>query len=115
VASAKPPAQIMNVGAGEEISIAQLAVLVAEVVGYHGEIRWDRTKPDGMPRKLMDCGRMTTLGWTPRIGLREGLKDAYQWYVQHEAGRRGMASHQRSGVLLRFCLFSWFPPDGGEK
>ena len=80
---------IMNVGAGEEISIAQLAVLVAEVVGYHGEIRWDRTKPDGMPRKLMDCGRMTALGWNPRIALREGLKDAYQWYVQHEAGRRG--------------------------
>lgn len=73
---------IVNVGAGEEISIAELAALVAEVVGYQGEIHWDRTKPDGMPRKLMDCSRMTALGWTPRIPLREGLKDAYAWYRQ---------------------------------
>ena len=71
---------IMNVGAGEEISIADLETLVAEVVGYHGEIHWDRTKPDGMPRKLMECSRMTALGWTPRIPLPEGLVDAYGWY-----------------------------------
>jgi GDP-L-fucose synthase len=75
-------AQIMNVGAGQEISIGQLAILVAEVVGYRGDIHWDRTKPDGMPRKLMDGSRMTALGWTPRIPLREGLKDAYAWYRQ---------------------------------
>lgn len=82
-------AQIMNVGAGQEISIGQLATLVAEVVGYQGEIRWDRTKPDGMPRKLMDCGRMTALGWTPRIPLREGLKAAYEWYRQQVSATPG--------------------------
>ncbi len=73
---------IMNVGAGAEITIADLATLVAEVVGYRGDIQWDRAKPDGMPRKLMDCSRMTALGWTPRIPLRDGLKDAYAWYRQ---------------------------------
>ncbi len=73
-------AQIVNVGAGREISIGQLATMVAEVVGYRGVIHWDRTKPDGMRRKLMDCSRMTALGWTPKIPLREGLKDAYAWY-----------------------------------
>ncbi len=73
---------IMNVGAGVEITIAELAGMIAEVVGYQGEVHWDRSKPDGMPRKLMDCSRMTALGWTPRIPLREGLKDAYAWYRQ---------------------------------
>jgi GDP-L-fucose synthase len=75
-------AQIINVGAGQEISIGQLATVVAEIVGYRGNIHWDRTKPDGMPRKLMDGSRMTALGWTPRISLREGLKDAYAWFRQ---------------------------------
>lgn len=82
---------IVNVGAGVEISIADLAALVANVVGYHGEILWDRSKPDGMPRKLMDCSRMTALGWTPRIALRAGLKDAYQWYLEHDAVSRAEA------------------------
>jgi len=76
-------AEIVNVGAGEGISIGRLATLVAEVVGYRGDIHWDPTKPDGMPRKLMDCGRMKALGWTPRIPLREGLQDAHRWYQGH--------------------------------
>ncbi|MEZ4213182.1 MAG: GDP-L-fucose synthase [Nitrospira sp.] len=80
-------ARIMNVGAGQEISIGELAALVAEVVGYRGDIRWDRTKPDGMPRKLMDCSRMQVLGWSPRISLRQGLRDAYGWYQGHIVGR----------------------------
>ncbi|MCW5798224.1 MAG: GDP-L-fucose synthase [Nitrospira sp.] len=83
-------AMIMNVGAGQEISIGQLATLVAEVVGYQGEIRWDRTKPDGMPRKLMDCSRMTALGWSSTITLREGLFETYQWY-QRCAGPQSAA------------------------
>lgn len=80
---------IMNVGAGVEIAIAELATLVAEVVGYRGDIHWDRTKPDGMPRKLMDCSRMTALGWTPRIPLRDGLKGAYAWYRQQVGATPG--------------------------
>ena len=75
-------ARIMNVGAGQEISIGELAALVAEVVGYRGDIRWDRTKPDGMPRKLMDCSRIAALGWKATTSLAEGLRRTYRWYRQ---------------------------------
>jgi GDP-L-fucose synthase len=75
---------IVNVGAGKDIPIAELATLVAEVVGYKGEIRWDRTKPDGTPRKLLDCRRMTALGWTPRVSLQEGIGNTYRWYVEQK-------------------------------
>ncbi|CUQ68085.1 GDP-L-fucose synthase family protein [Candidatus Nitrospira inopinata] len=72
--------EIVNVGAGRDISIAELATLVAEAVGYRGEIRWDRTKPDGTPRKLMDSSKVLAMGWRPRIGLREGIERTYEWY-----------------------------------
>lgn len=72
--------EIVNVGAGQDISIAELATLVAEAVGYQGEIRWDRTKPDGTPRKLMDSSKMRAMGWRPRVGLREGIERTYEWY-----------------------------------
>lgn len=75
---------IVNIGAGKDIQIAELATLVAEVVGYKGEIRWDRTKPDGTPRKLLDCRRMTALGWTPRVSLQEGIGSIYRWYVEQK-------------------------------
>ena len=75
---------IVNVGAGTDLPIAELAALVAKVVGYTGEIRWDRTKSDGTPRKLLDCHRMTALGWTPRISLQEGISRTYRWYVEQE-------------------------------
>jgi GDP-L-fucose synthase len=71
---------IMNVGAGKDIPIAELAALVAEVVGYRGVILWDRTKPDGTPRKLMDNTRMAELGWSPKIPFRQGLQSTYEWY-----------------------------------
>jgi GDP-L-fucose synthase len=71
---------IINVGAGKDISIAELASLIAEAVGYKGEIRWDRTKPDGTPRKIMDSSRMAELGWSSRIALREGIGSTYDWY-----------------------------------
>jgi GDP-L-fucose synthase len=74
----------VNVGAGKDIPIAELAILVAEVVGYKGEIRWDRTKPDGTPRKLLDCRRMTALGWMPRVSLHEGISSTYCWYVEQK-------------------------------
>jgi len=75
---------IVNVGAGKDIPIAELATLVAAVVGYKGEIRWDRTKPDGTPRKLLDCRRMTALGWKPRVSLQEGIGSTYRWYVEQK-------------------------------
>jgi GDP-L-fucose synthase len=80
---------LVNVGAGKDIPIAELATLVAEVVGYTGEIRWDRTKPDGTPRKLLDCRRMTALGWTARVSLQEGLDSTYRWYGAQKRFQEG--------------------------
>ena len=67
----------VNVGCGEDLSIRELAEMIAEVVGYTGRISWDRSKPDGTPRKLLDVSRITALGWTPRIPLREGIAATY--------------------------------------
>ena len=82
------PATI-NVGTGTDLTIRELAELVAEVVGYEGAIVQDTTKPDGTPRKLLDVSRLTELGWTARTGLREGLESTYRWYLQHLAELRG--------------------------
>ena len=79
---------IVNVGAGKDIPITELADLVAEVLGYRGEIRWDRTKPDGTPRKLLDCRRMTALGWAPRVSLQEGVSSTYRWYAEQERAQK---------------------------
>ena len=75
-------AQPINIGTGEDISIADLAKLIAEVVGFAGDIVYDRSKPDGTPRKLLDVSRLHALGWTHHIGLREGIELTYRWYVQ---------------------------------
>lgn len=69
--------EFINVGTGEELPIRKLAQKVASVVGYEGEIRWDASKPNGTPRKLMDSSRLLALGWKPRVGLDEGIKAAY--------------------------------------
>jgi GDP-L-fucose synthase len=84
---------IINVGAGKDITIEELALQVAEVVGYHGEIRWDRTKPDGTPRKLMDSSRIEALGWQPKISLRQGLRETYRWYHNQLATRSSSDVH----------------------
>ena len=70
----------VNVGVGDDITIAELAALTAEVVGYSGAREWDTSKPDGTPRKLLDVTRMKALGWEPAIGLREGLASTYEGY-----------------------------------
>jgi GDP-L-fucose synthase len=72
---------IINVGCGEDISIAALANLVKEIVGFKGYIRYDTSRPDGTPRKLMDVGRLSSLGWQARIVLSEGIEDTYQWFL----------------------------------
>lgn len=76
-------AEIVNIGTGSDISIGDLAQLVKKAVGYPGEIVFDTTKPDGTPRKLVDVGRITTLGWRPEIGLEEGIADAYRWFLEN--------------------------------
>lgn len=71
----------INVGIGEDLSIRELAELVADVVGYEGGLKFDTSKPDGTPRKLLDVSRLYGLGWRPEIPLREGLEQTYAWYV----------------------------------
>lgn len=72
----------INVGVGKDLSIAELASLVGEVVGYEGGIYYDTSKPDGTPRKLLDVSRLTDLGWRPKVPLREGLEQTYRWYLE---------------------------------
>jgi len=71
-------APLVNIGAGSDLPIAELAALTAEVIGFRGEFVYDSSKPDGTPRKLMDSSRMAALGWKPRVGLREGIALAYE-------------------------------------
>jgi GDP-L-fucose synthase len=77
--------QPVNIGLGEDLTIAELAALIADVVGFEGEIRYDSTKPDGTPQKLLDISRLTQLGWQARIPLREGMGSTYDWYKTHAA------------------------------
>ncbi len=78
----------INVGTGTDCSIAQLAELMAEVVGFTGKIVFDPSKPDGTPRKLLDVSRLKRLGWEPKISLPEGLKATYAWFVENQADFR---------------------------
>jgi GDP-L-fucose synthase len=77
----------VNLGCGEDIAIADLARLIAEVVGYRGELSFDASMPDGTPRKLLDCRRLRALGWRPRIPLREGVEATYRDYLATRAAR----------------------------
>jgi len=73
--------EIINVGWGEDVTIAELAGLIGDVVGFRGSLVFDRTKPDGAPRKLLDVGKITALGWQPRTRLRDGIRSTYDWYL----------------------------------
>jgi GDP-L-fucose synthase len=79
--------EIVNIGFGEDVSIKELALLVKEVVGYEGELRFDTTKPDGTPRKLLDVSRLRSLGWQPKISLSSGLAMTVRWYMEHYVER----------------------------
>jgi GDP-L-fucose synthase len=78
-------ADTINVGVGEDVTIRELALLVAAAVGYEGEIAWDSSKPDGTPRKLLDVSRLTQLGWRAKIGLEEGLRLTYASFLSEQA------------------------------
>ncbi len=73
--------EFVNVGTGKDLTIRELADLVAEVVGYDGPVRWDTSKPNGTPRKLLDVSRLEALGWKPKTGLREGIEKTYRWFL----------------------------------
>jgi GDP-L-fucose synthase len=79
----EPP--LINIGWGEDLTIAELAGLMAEMIGYKGAIEWDRSKPDGTPRKLLDISRLKSLGWSPRIALREGIQQVYARFQEKAA------------------------------
>ncbi len=84
---------LFNVGSGEDLSVRELADLVASVVGYDGPIRWDSSRPDGTPRKLLDSSRIRTRGWAPRIPLEEGIRSVYAWYREASETMMTRAGH----------------------
>jgi GDP-L-fucose synthase len=78
--------EIVNVGCGEDISIRELAELICDVVGFNGELAWDKTKPDGTPQKLLDMTKLHRLGWRATIPLRDGIARTYEWFLKNCAG-----------------------------
>jgi GDP-L-fucose synthase len=70
----------INIGTGTDVAIAELAKLIADVVGFKGRFVYDASKPDGTPRKLLDVAKLTALGWRPRISLETGIRQTYEWY-----------------------------------
>lgn len=80
--------EIVNVGTGSDLTIRELAQVIAEVVGFDGELAWDRAKPDGTPRKLLDVSKLEKLGWKATIELRDGITKTYAWFRQNAAKER---------------------------
>lgn len=83
----QPP--LINIGTGVDVTIRELAELVQEVTGFAGQLKFDASKPDGTPRKLQDVSKLHALGWKESYALRDGLKDAYQWFLEHQDDFRG--------------------------
>jgi GDP-L-fucose synthase len=88
----------VNVGWGKDVSIRELADIIANAVGFKGTLRFDANKPDGTPRKLLDTTRLSGAGWRPRIRLEDGVRDTIAWYNSHRESIRGM-SDTRPGSL----------------
>jgi len=83
----QPMLSHINVGSGTDVTIRELAGIVARVTGFRGRLGFDATKPDGAPRKLMDVSRLARLGWRASIGLEQGIRDTYQWFLEQEPER----------------------------
>jgi GDP-L-fucose synthase len=83
VHAADVPDGLLNVGCGEDVTIRELAATVQRVVGYEGPVLWDDSRPDGTPRKLMDVTRIKSLGWAPEVGLEDGIRRTYHWYLEN--------------------------------
>ena len=82
-ANTRPMQSHINVGTGRDVSIAELARMLADVTGFKGQIRHDTSKPDGAPRKLLDVSRLSGMGWQARIGLQDGIASTYRWFQDH--------------------------------
>ena len=76
----------INIGTGSDVSIADFATLIQRTIGFNGNIEFDLSRPDGMPRKRLDVSKLTTLGWKNKIILNDGLKQYYQWYLDNNNG-----------------------------
>ena len=81
--------RIINIGYGTDVTISELASIVRRIVGYTGRVRFDTSKPDGTPRKLLDTQRLTKLGWSPKIEFEEGIRSTYQWFLDNRAALKG--------------------------
>lgn len=79
--------KIINIGTGQDVTIAELARIIQKTVGFEGEIIWDSSKPDGTPRKLLDVSRINNLGWKAKTSLEDGIKKSYNWFLQNQKGR----------------------------
>ena len=75
--------EFVNIGTGEDVKIKDLATMIKEIVGYKGEVKWNTSKPDGTPRKLLDVSKLHALGWEHGIKLREGIQNTYEWFKEH--------------------------------
>jgi GDP-L-fucose synthase len=73
---------LINIGCGEDQTVRELATIIAEIVGYQGDVRWDQNKPDGTSQKLLDISKIKQLGWKPKITLKDGIRNVYKWYVK---------------------------------
>ena len=76
--------EFINIGTGVDISIKDLAILIKEIIGYSGELKYDSTKPDGTPKKLLDISKLKKIGFYPKIILKDGISDIYKWYKSQE-------------------------------
>ena len=81
-------ANSINVGWGQDVSIRELAQMIAEVIGYGGRFEFDASKPDGTPRKLLDVSRIHALGWRPKLSLRAGIEQTYAWFLSNQSDLR---------------------------
>jgi len=84
--------EVINVGFGDDTAIRDLAVIIKRVVGFEGDLIYDTSKPDGAPRKLLDSSRIRGIGWAPQIGLEEGIRQTYRWYLDHH-GKESTGLH----------------------
>jgi GDP-L-fucose synthase len=75
--------EIINIGTGSDITIKELTEIIAKIIDYRGEIVWDTSKPNGTPRKVMNVDKLKSLGWSPKVGIRQGIYQTYEWFKEN--------------------------------